>query len=62
MKAKHANEVMSDIIRRWPTLEERRESRISARNKHMRKICIILDIEYRPMTLTQEQNGKRRSS
>jgi hypothetical protein len=49
MKAKHVNEVMSDIIRRWPTPTEARESRIAARNKHMRKICKILGIDYKKL-------------
>lgn len=48
-KAKHVNEIMTDLIRRWPTPEEARESRIAARNKHMPKICMILGIEYKKM-------------
>jgi hypothetical protein len=47
MKVKHVNEVMSDIIRRWPTPTEARRSRIAARNKHMPKICLILGIDYK---------------
>ena len=51
MKVKHVNEVMSDIIRRWPTPTEARRSRIAARNKEMKKISIILGIEYVPLKL-----------
>jgi DNA-binding CsgD family transcriptional regulator len=38
---------MSDIIRRWPTPTEARRSRIAARNKEMKKICLILGIDYK---------------
>ena len=48
-KAKHVNEVMTDLIRRWPTPAEARESRIEARNKWMPRICKILEIEFIPM-------------
>jgi hypothetical protein len=48
-KAKHVNEVMTDLIRRWPTPAEARDARIEARNKWMPRICRILDIEFVPM-------------
>ena len=48
-KVKHVNEVMTDLIRRWPTPSEARDARIEARNKWMPRICRILDIEFVPM-------------
>lgn len=43
------DEVMTDMFRKWPTLEETRERRIKMRNKHMPKIAMILGFEYKPM-------------
>jgi hypothetical protein len=54
MKAKHVNQIMSDMFRRYPTPREARESRIAARNKHMQKICLILDIEYKPIVANEK--------
>jgi hypothetical protein len=51
MKAKHVNEIMTDLIRRWPTPKEATRARIAARNRHMPKICLLLGIEYKKMEM-----------
>lgn len=51
MKAKHVNQVMTDLIRRWPTPAEARERRIAARNKYMPRICLLLDIEFKEICI-----------
>jgi hypothetical protein len=48
-KPKHVSEVMTDMFRKWPTPAEAKQRRIAARNKHMPKICKLLDIEFKAM-------------
>jgi hypothetical protein len=44
-------EVMRDLFdRTLKSDHEKRADRIEARNRHMRKICEILDMEYAPLS------------
>lgn len=49
---KHVNDIMRDMFRELPkvkTQDEKRQERIEARNRHMPKICELLEIDFKPL-------------